>query len=460
MSVGETAVADQTTRAATVVDGLPRRIRLPAIAQTLWSVFGMESFVEFCIKRYPDDGMLAFRITGIGDVVSVLDPKLIGEVFTGDSDVLRGGEANAQAFGAIVGPDSLLLLDGERHLYARRLLLPPFHGEAIAHHEQLIEQIATSELERWPLGDEFALWPRMRAITMKVILRAVIGVRDEQRRRRLAELLPAFAHGGVFGALAEARLPWLTHGAIGRRTPWVKDRAQATRLLLEEIAEHRASPDGREDILAMLTTARDEQGRGLGDSELLDHVLTLLGAGHDTTAAALAWCFERVLRHPDVLERCRAAIAEDDRDYLTAVVNETLRTRPVADSVARKLNAPLELDGYRIPAGTFVIASIRGVQYSPTVWPDPHSFRPERFLERQAPYTFIPFGGGDRRCIGASFATMEIRTVLATILQRIELRPARQRDERATRIRSIAIVPASGTRVIASARAQWPSPRP
>jgi hypothetical protein len=166
----------------------------------------------------------------------------------------------------------------------------------------------------------------------------------------------------------------------------------------------------------MLIAARDEQGGGLTDSELLDYVLTLLGAGHDTTAAALGWCFERVLRHPDVLERCRAASVEGDRDYLTAVVNGTLRTRPVADSVARKLSAPLELDGYRIPAGTFVVASIRGVQYSPTIWPDPHGFRPERFLERPAPYTFIPFGGGDRRCIGASFATMEIRTILATVL--------------------------------------------
>jgi cytochrome P450 len=204
----------------------------------------------------------------------------------------------------------------------------------------------------------------------------------------------------------------------------------------------------------MLIAAHDERGRALTDSELLDHVLTLLGAGHDTTAAALAWCFERVLRHPGVLERCRAAIEQEDRDYLTAVVNEVLRTRPVADSAARKLSVPLELGGYRIPAGTFVIASIRGVQSSPAVWPDPHGFRPERFLKHPAPYTFIPFGGGDRRCIGASFATMEIRTVLSTVLQRIELRPVRQRDERATRIHSIAIVPAGGTRVIASVCAQ------
>ena len=436
-----------------VVDGLPRGIRLPATVQTLWSVFGVESFVELAIKRYASDGMVTFRISGIGDVVSVFDPRLIAEVFTGDSDVLRGGEANAQVLAGRVGQHNPFLLDGERHLRARRMLLPPFHGEAIAHHEQMVEQIATSEVEGWPVGQEFALWPRLRAITMQVILRAVIGVRNEERRQRLARVLPAFARGGLFGALAELRLPWLAHGAVGRRMPWIKERAEATRLLLDEIAERRARPDGHEDILAMLVAARDEQGHGLTDEELFDTVLPLLGAGHDTTAAVLAWCFELVTRHPDVLERCRTAIAENDREYLTAVINETLRMRPVTDAVARKLSAPLELGGYRLPAGTFVVASVRGVQYLPSVWPDPHSFRPERLLERPAPYTLIPFGGGDRRCIGASFVTMEIRTVLATVLQQVELRSAKSRPERSTRLRGVAIVPARGTRVVARQRA-------
>lgn len=425
---------------------------MPALAQTLWSVFGMESFVEFALRRYPNEKMLSFRLVGLGDVVSVLDPKLIGEVFTGDSDVLRGGEANAQAFGSVVGPNSLLLLDGERHLHVRRLLLPPFHGEAITHHQELVEQIATRDVETWPLGREFALWPRMRSITLEVIVRAVIGVQDERRQRQLAELLPAFSRWGVFGTLAEGRLPWLTSGRLARRLPWIKARATATSLLLREIAEHRASPDGRKDILAMLIAARDEHGRGLTDEELFDHVMTLLGAGHETTAAVLAWCFEQVLRHPDVLERCRAAIAEGDEHYLTAVVNETLRVRPVVDSAARKLSAPLELGGHRIPAGTVVVAAIRGVQSTPTIWPDPHSFKPERFLNRPAPHTFIPFGGGDRRCLGASFAMMETKTILASVLREVELRPARSRGERATRLRSIAIVPALGTRVIAAAR--------
>ena len=451
---GEVAGGGEDRSCGPVVDGLPRRIRLPGIVQTLWYVLGVESFLELAIKRYESEGMITFRISGIGDVVSVFDPRLIREIFTGDSDVLRGGEANSQVLAGRVGPNNPFLLDGERHLRARRLLLPPFHGEAIAHHEQMVERIATSAVEGWPVGQEFALWPRMRAITMQVILHAVIGVRNEERRQRLARLLPAFARGGLFGALAELRLPWLTHGAVGRRMPWVKERAEATRLLFEEIAERRARPEGREDILAMLVAARDEQGRGLTDEELFDTVLPLLGAGHDTTAAVLTWCFELVTRHPDVVERCRTAIAENDREYLTAVINETLRMRPVTDAVARKLSAPLELGGYRLPAGTFVAASIRGVQYLPGVWPDPHSFRPERLLERPvAPYTLIPFGGGDRRCIGASFATMEIRTILATVLQQVELQSAKSRPERPTRLRGVAIVPARGTRVVARRRA-------
>jgi hypothetical protein len=291
----------------------------------------------------------------------------------------------------------------------------------------------------------------MRAITMEVILRAVIGVRDESRRRRLGQALPAFVQGGPFGMLAETKLRPLTQGALGRRLPWMRAREEAERLLYAEIAEHRASPEGRDDVLAMLLAARDEDGRPPSDEELRDHVLTLLGAGHDTTAAALAWCFERVLRHPDVLARCRNGDA-DDEQYLTAVVNETLRVRPVIDTAGRKLSAPLELGGYRLPGGTTVAASIIGIQRSPELYPDPLRFWPERFLDAPAPYTFIPFGGGTRRCIGASFATMEIKTVLRTVLQQVDLRAPNLRDERPSRTRSVGIVPARGAQAIATRR--------
>jgi cytochrome P450 family 135 len=441
---------DSRSRWGPKIDGMPRRVPLPALAQTLWALFGVDSFRQFCLTHFAEEKMLTFRILGLGEVVSVLDPQLIREVFTGDSDVLRAGEVNAQAFG-VLGPNSLLLLDGAPHLRTRRLLLPPFHGEAIRRHAELIEQITAAEVDRWPLGERFALWPRMQAITMEVILRAVIGVRDESRRRRLGELLPAFVRGGLFGALAEAQLPGLMRGAIGRRLPWVRARAEGEELLYQEISDHRASPEDRDDILALLVAARDEDGCPPSDEELRDHVLTLLGAGHDTTAAALAWCFERLLRHPDVLARCREADPGDE-DYLTAVVNETLRIRPVVDSAARKLSAPFELGGYRLPAGTIVAASIAGMQLSPQIYRDPLRFSPTRFLEQPAPYTFIPFGGGTRRCIGASFATMEIKTVLRTVLGRVELRAADLRDERPSRTRSVGIVPARGARAIATTR--------
>jgi cytochrome P450 family 135 len=448
--MSDQTIADSRVEPITA-DRLPRRVPLPAVAQTLWLVFGMDSFIRFCLVHYPAEGMLSFRIVGLGDVVNVLDPQLIREVLSGDGEVLRGGEATAQVFG-MLGPNSLVVLDGEPHLRARRLLLPPFHGEAIAHHARLVEQITAAEIEHWPIGQEFALWLRMRTIMLKVILCAVVGVQDERRRVLLEQFLPAFARGGPSVALAETRLPWLARGTIGSRLPWVKARAKAEQLLREEIAEHRSSPEGREDILALLVAARNEDGRELSDQELLDHILTLLVGGHDTTAAALAWCFERVLRHPHVLARCRETSTEKDEEYLNAVVNETLRVRPVADSVFRRLSAPLELGGCHLPAGTFLAVSIRGVQLSPKFYTDPQRFWPERFLERPAPYTFIPFGSGERRCIGASFAMMEFKTVLRTVFQHLELRAVGSRDERACRTRSIAVVPARGARVIASAR--------
>ncbi|HTR89785.1 MAG TPA: cytochrome P450, partial [Solirubrobacteraceae bacterium] len=413
--------------------------------QTLWSVAAMDSFVRFSLRRHPGERMLAFRLLGLGDVVSLLDPRLVGELFAGDGEVLRAGEMNRQVFG-VLGPNSVLLLDGEPHLRARRLLLPPFHGPAITRHERLVEEITRSEIERWPVGGRLALLPRMRAIAMEVILRAVIGVRDPHRRQQLTRLLPAFARGGVFGLLLQTRFPWLADGPVAARTPWARDRARAELLLEEEIAEHRAHPENRTDVLAQLLAARDQNGEPLTDRELRDHLLTLLGAGHDTTAAALSWCFHHLLRHPEALTR--ATNHPDDHAYLTAVVNESMRLRPVADSVARKLATPLQIGGYRLPAGTIVAAPINAIHHSPAIHPNPYAFNPDRFLgQRPAPHTFIPFGGGQRRCIGASFALMELTTVLRTVLTRVQLKPLNPRHERPNRTRSVAITPKRGVPV-------------
>ena len=313
---------------------------------------------------------------------------------------------------------------------------------------EVVAEITREEVERWPVGEEFAIWPRMQAIALETILRAVIGVRDRKRRERLRAVLPRFATVNILGVWAESRWPRLVNGRIGRALPYIRGRDETDRLLAEEIAAHRADPERRDDILAVLMRATDEDGRALSDQELRDQLATLLIAGHETTTAALAWCFERLLRHPDALARLRS---DPDDQYLTAVVHETLRVRPVVEAAFRRLAAPLDLGGYRLPAGTTIGVSIWTGRSD--VFPDPDSFRPERFLNGSPPpYTFIPFGGGARRCLGASFAVMEMKTVLRTVLEHVELRAPTPRPERAVRFRRITVVPSRGARVRVVAR--------
>lgn len=430
---------------STLTPGLPPGTGWPSIVQTVALLWFMERWVRWAHRRF--DSPRTTQVLGIGEVVSVWDPDLVKQLFTGDSDVLHAGEANARVLGR-VAPSSLLVLDGERHVRMRRLLSPPFHGEAVRRYGQLIGELAAAEVQRWPVEEEFAIYPRMQAITLEVILRAVIGVRDPERMARLRKLLPKMAGASALAFAVEARNPWLADGWIGARLSWVRARREAEVLLYQEIAAHRSDPDGREDILAGLMAARDENGEPLTDEELRDQLVTLLIAGQETTATALAWCFERLLRHPAVLARLKRELAGDDGDaYLDAVINETLRVRPPLDGVWRKLTAPLELGGYLLPAGTIVSATIISVHLS-KVFPDAERFRPERFLDQPPPsYALIPFGGGPRRCIGASFARMEMKTILRTVLERVELRAPTQRPERAVRTRRITTVPARGGRV-------------
>jgi cytochrome P450 family 135 len=330
----------------------------------------------------------------------------------------------------------------------RRLLLPSFHGDAVLAHTELIGALTATEIERWPVGEPFAVHPRMQAITLEAILHAVIGVRDERRLARLRTLLPRVAGANLFAFWAEGAMPRLAENQLGSRLPWIAARREADRLLYEEIAAHRDEPDGREDILALLIAAGGEDGAALGDEELRDQVMTLLVAGHETTSATLAWCFERLLRHPRCLERLQEEIAHDAGDaYLDAVVNETLRTRPVIDQAVRTLTGPTEIGGYLLPTGTTVAASILGVQRS-EAYEHPEEFRPERFLEgAPPPYALIPFGGGVRRCVGASFAVMEIKAILRRTIAGVRLRPSGQRPERPVRWRRFTVTPGRGGRV-------------
>jgi cytochrome P450 family 135 len=431
-----------------LVDGLPPGPKLLRAAQTGWWASRPTSFMRRCQRRYGD--IFTLRTHGFGDVVVLADPVLIKEVFTGDSDVFAAGEANA-AMAPVLGDHSLLTLDGASHLRQRKLMLPPFHGEAIVRYRERIEKIAAAEVARWPLGEPFAIRPSMQAITFEVILGAVLGVRDTERRERLREVLPKVLEFSMFDMWIVLLFPKILDTKRARAHEAMRVRPEVDSLLYEEIAAHRAEPEGRDDILALLVSARDEDGVLLSDEELLDQMITLLLAGHETTTTALAWAFERLIRNPGALERLLRELEQGEETYLDAVVKETLRVRPVIDRVWRRLKAPAVIGGYRLPAGTLIVLAISLVQTS-DAFADAEDFRPERFLEDgPPPYTFIPFGGGPRRCIGASFAVMEMKTVLRSVFERVELRPVDPRPEK-PRGHHVTQVPGKGAQVVAHAR--------
>jgi cytochrome P450 len=329
----------------------------------------------------------------------------------------------------------------------RKLLLPPFHGEAVQRYRDLIAEITTREVERWPAHETFELRPRMQAITLEVILRAVFGVREEERLTRFRDVLPRL--GEATGL--QMWLPLLRRN-LGPWSPWARFlrlRAEVDELVYEEIRRRRSDPDAaeRDDVLSLLLGARHEDGRPMSDHELRDELITLLTAGHETSATALAWAFERLLRNPGPMRALLAEVDAGGNAYADAVVKETLRVRPVIVDVARVLQADVELGEWRVRAGTVVVPAIALVQLMPEVYEDPYEFRPERFLDAQpAPYTWIPFGGGVRRCMGAAFAQLEIRTVLQTVIARTSLDAPDPAPER-VRLRHVTLVPEHGTRV-------------
>ncbi len=445
------AVASQPSD-TDVIPGLPPAVGWPRVVQTAAVLWFTERYVRRVMRVV--DSPSTGHVIGLGRYVAVWEPEQIRELFRADPEVVRAGEANARVFGHVL-PSSVLVLDGQRHVRMRRLISPPFHGDAVRRYGELISQLADEEVRRWPIGVPFAIQPRMQAIAIEVILRAVIGIRDPGRMARLRSLLPRVAQASILTYMAETDHPRLAESRLAGRLPWLHARHEADALLDEEIADHRADPDRREDVLALLMAARDEHGELLSDAELRDQISTLLIAGQETSATTLAWCFERLVRHPQVLARLVDEIDRDDGDaYLDAVINETLRVRPPVDGVSRRLSAPLALGGYLLPAGTIVVASIIGAGFS-EAFADAHTFRPERLLDQPAPaFSLIPFGGGSRRCIGASFAVMEMKAILRAVLRHVELRTTTDRPERPVRTRRITTYPAKGGRVVVR------SPRP
>jgi cytochrome P450 family 135 len=377
-----------------------------------------------------------------GEVFHIAKRDLIEQLFKSKPADYHVGEPR-QVMEPVVGPTSILLLDGERHMRMRKLMLPPFHGEAISHYADLIEQITRREIDAWRPGETVRTRTVAQRITLEVIVRAVFGISDPGRVAELQRLLARLSSPNPLLLLVQKDL--------GPRSPWgrfVRLRERVDRLLYEEIEQRRADPDrdSRKDILTLLLSARDDSGAPLTDRELRDELITLLLAGHETTATSIGWAFERLLRTPSALERLIDEVqTAGPGDYLDAVIKETLRVRPVVPEVFRAPTAPTELGGYLFAPGTQLAASIFLVQRAPELYPpDPDAFRPERFLDgAPEPYAWIPFGGGVRRCLGAAFATLEMKVVISTILSRTELQAPRAGSENG-RFRGATLLPSRG----------------
>jgi cytochrome P450 len=427
---------------------LPPGPKLPALVQTLGFILAPVQFIDAMRRRYGD--VVTFSTSFDSGFVMVFDPDTVKQVFRAPPDRLRAGEANA-LLGTILGQRSLLLLDGAEHLRQRKLMLPPFHGQRMRAYARVMREAADREVDTWPVGEPFAAMPSMQALTLDVITRAVFGVEEGERltelKRRLREMImPVSRRLGVLILAFSGRRQ------RGRFAEFARRRAAADELIYDEIARRREATDlaEREDVFSLMVQARDEDGQPLTDQELRDELVTLLVAGHETTATGLAWAFDLLTHNPRVLERLRASLHAGETDYLDAVVKETLRIRPVVPGIGRVVRGgSFDLNGWEIPEGVEINPSIALIHRRGDRYPQPQEFRPARFLADDAPdtYTWIPFGGGTRRCLGAAFATFEMATVIRTVLERCEIRPASRRPARMER-RGITIVPRDGARIV------------
>jgi cytochrome P450 family 110 len=427
-------------------------------------------FLDGCARRYGD--WFTVRVPNVSPFVFTSDPTAVREVFLGDPDALHAGEAN-RPLGAFMGERSSLFLDGAEHLRQRRLLLPAFHGERMSSHANTMRTTADNAIASWPIGQQFAIHPQMRTITFETIIRAVFGFDDDASGSELRALMrQLFAlYSSKLGTLFS--LPAMRIDASAW-SPWgraVRLTRRIDAILYAEFARRRKEGvEGRADVLSMLLLARYENELPLPDNVIRDEMYTLMLAGHETTEATMAWVVKRLITHPDVMDRARAEIVSvlDGKQldashvgklkYVEAVINETMRLDPVIPNFGRTLTRPLKIAGRELPAGVTIAPCIYLVHRRPELWPNPEQFNPDRFLEgRPSPYTFFPFGGGPRRCLGAAFASYQMKIVIAEILSRVELKPAPGYVASATR-RGIAFAPSGGMPVIAIARFKEPNP--
>jgi cytochrome P450 len=435
-------------------EDLPPGPRMPVLLQTIGTWTRPTAFLERCRARYGK--RFTVRLIGQPPMVMISDPEEIKELFLAPPDVLHPGEG-ARILEPIVGRHSVILLDESPHLEQRKLMLPAFHGERMQRLAGLMAELSEREVDSWPRDEATALHPRLQRLTLEIILRAVFGLERGAQLDSLRELLTKVL---AFGASPLSLLPPLP-GLLTRVGPMAQLEsigAQVDELIYALIEERRRehaaettpaagtpAPAG-EDVLSMLLAAEHEDGSPMSPEELRDELMTALVAGHETTASQLAWTFERLAREPRVLGRLREELDEgSDEDYLTATINEILRHRPVLPNAEPRLvKQPVEIGGVRYRPGVALFANAYLLHHDPDIYPEPYAFRPERFLESPpGTYTWTPFGGGRRRCLGASFALLEMKIVIRTVLERYELSPAGEGAER-TRRRSITISPARG----------------
>jgi cytochrome P450 family 135 len=425
---------------------LPPGPSMPGAVQTLEWMYRPIPFMERCREKYGP--IFSMRLGPGAPVVMVGEPSLAKQVIAGDPSLFRAGDTNG-VFRPVVGSNSILLLDGEKHMRDRRIMLPAFgasHGRQFA---EQVREIADRRVSAWRPGQKLRIQDEMEAISFESIMRVVFGETSGPRQETLRELIPEMMDR-CDSALT--LIPWFRR-KVGGLTPYARLMRVVEKVdeaLYEAIAERRADPltQVRDDALALLVRAGHEDGSELTDAEVRDELLTLIMAGYETTTSGLAWAFERLLRSAAALNQLTSELARGEDGYLDAVVKEILRSRPVVPVVARRLRDPAPLARFMLPAGTILMVSIYLAHHDPITYPEPDAFRPERFAHGVPDdAAWIPFGGGVRRCLGASFAQLEMKIVLKEVLSRVRLHAVGEAPEQTKRKR-FTFAPAEGATAI------------
>jgi cytochrome P450 family 138 len=426
---------------------LPPGPKTPKLVNGISFLFARNAFVRRLTARYGD--ALTMEMPGFGKMVLVSRPDLVKQVYTAKPDVLHGGK---NPLGEILGPGSLFSMDEEAHLRERRMLLPPFHGERMRSYESIIEEEALRGMASWADGVEFASIDSFQTITLRIILRAVFGA-EGRELAELEQLLPPMTTLGQ----RLVTLPLLRR-EFGRRSPgarWKRMHARYRRLADTLVDQHLADPDLEEriDILALMLRAHLEDGDEVDKADLADELLTLLVAGHETTASALAWSVERLRRHPEILHRLEEEARGDENALRLATAEEVLRVRPVINATGRVVMKPFELGEWLIPPGASIVTGIAPLHHDDRFHERANRFEPDRYVGKKPDtYAWIPFGGGLRRCLGAAFAQFEIDVVLRTLLRNFELQTTSEPGERES-FRGVAFAASKGGVAVVRRRA-------